>query len=274
MEEELYEEGYNCPPELPLIAIPAAMVDETNLPAELPRDKQGNILAKWPEFPPLPQYNFTEKRQYVAVASKLRGHWNYFPADEIPGVNQTAGSSAIKHRTGGIKVTYPPAWKGDVPWDQWYARFQAAVQSEEHPPSDLNIARKLFQLLEGDPFVWIHAKFSRELDSGTMTTKMLADELAAAPFKQAENTPVLRQQWREIRMIGQDKDSYDKYAMCFVKILAKIDPQPDQVTICDQFIANMYHTLKKDVLKEAPKVPGRQHSDWNDFKELQTRARQ
>ena len=62
-----------------------------------------------------------------------------------------------------------------------------------------------------------------------MTTKMLADELAAAPFKQAENTPVLRQQWREIRMIGQDKDSYDivvlvKYAMCFVKILAKIDP--------------------------------------------------
>lgn len=274
LEELQYEEGYSRPPtELPLIAIPAAMVDDST-PADLPRDQKGNVLARYPDVPPMPQYNFTEKRQYVAVASKLRGYWNYFPADEIPGEKQSAVSSASKRGEGAIKVTYPPAWKGDIPWEQWYARFQAAVNSEEHPPSDLNIARKIFQLLDGEPFVWIHAKFSRELNSGTCTKQMLVDELEAAPFKQAEDIPVLRQQWREIRMIGQDKDSYEKYATCFMKILAKLDPQPDPVTVCDQFIANMHNSLKKEVLNEAPVAPGRKHSEWSDFTALQKRARQ
>ena len=252
----------------------AAWAQQAHLFPGAALDDRGNVKAVWPHLPPLPIWDEETHGHLYAEPSKRRNTWNWFStAEKHPQAKPTpekgtADNDGDRH---GMKVDYPDKWKGDTVWKLWYDCFLSAVAAERKPSSDIQQARKLYSLLAGDPLVWIHAKFSAKFQNNSITLRELVTELEGAPFKRAEEVPMLRRRLANMTMVGTNRDSYEKHAMAFVQILGKIPPQ-DEAATCFQFLEKLHPTLKADLLREAPQAPGYSHREWTNFTALQTRA--
>jgi hypothetical protein len=216
-------------------------------------------------------YNTEDGLQYIAKPAGIRDEWNWSSLSELEARKEGAPSGQ-PFSSRQMKVDYPSPWKGDTVWKQWLDRFESAVASEQNAPSEIQKARKLYSLLEGDAADWITAKFSRMFVTGKVDYKQVVAELEAAPFKHAEDIPVLRERLDTMKMVGSERQAYEKYASAFVRTMGKIEPPVDEGSSCHMFIKGLHHLLKADVLKEAPKVPGYSHREWTKFTPLQTRA--
>ena len=175
-----------------------------------------------------------------------------------PGMPYTGHQQHQEPKSRKIKARNLNKYTGTTPWADWVRRFENNMVLEEIP--ETLWAARLWSELEGKAEAWFSGRTAprRPVD---LPWDEIKDIMSKGPFPQAETDHALLSSLRTLRM-SKTEEGFNDYLNKFQETLAKVNPPPDDKSVCVDFVRGLDSTLQFQLHLRVP-----EGGTWTNFRE-------